>query len=272
MRSLRLDGPACYTGRRAGPGAQTPKSAMTQQTPPEPGPPRAARGEILYTSAAPGRDGAERGREFFCIVQQADGVDVLQAHCEIDDAPSVLRDTTLAMRRDSGAPVDCSYRVSVGGRLAGSGWMRFGDDFAECESWTRRDGRVSQRLDLPGPARWLQAHPIAGDALLTRLYDLSQGPGTQSFDRVFLTSPDHRGASGPMLYPATLSLRYVGDADVETPAGRFRARHFQVSAQGLPEEHPPYEVWCSADDDCLLLEARAHGYMQTRYALAELRR
>ena len=243
---------------------------MTQT--PQGGMPRLLRGEIRYTSAASERDGAERGREFFCIAQQADGVDVLQAHCEIDDRPSVLRDVALAMRHDSGAPLDCSYRISVGGRFEGSGWMRFGDGFAECESWTRRDGRLSQRLDTPGTTRWLQAHPIVGDALLMRLYDLSQGPGMQSFDQVFLTSPDHRGASGPMLYPTALQLRYVGDADVEVPAGRFAGRHFEVSAEGLPEEHPPYEVWCSADDDYMLLRARAHGYMQTRYELVALTR
>ncbi len=234
--------------------------------------PRVLRGTIQYTSAAPERDGAERGREHFLIAQQTDGVDVVQAHCEIDDAPVVLRDTTLAMRHDSGAPIDCSYRISVGGQFEGSGWMRFRDDFAECESWTRRDGRLSQKVEMGGPVRWLQAHPIIADALLMRLYDLDRGPGIQPFDQVYLTSPDHRGASGPMLYPTALRLTYVGDADIEVPAGHFRARHFQVAADGLPEEHPPYEVWCTADDDYMLLRARAGGYMQTRYELSELSR
>ena len=29
------------------------------------------------------------------------------------------------------------------------------------------------------------------------------------------------------------------------------------TAGNLPEEHPPYDVWCSADDDYLLLKASA---------------
>jgi hypothetical protein len=67
-------------------------------------------------------------------------------------------------------------------------------------------------------------------------------------------------------------LVYVGDEVVEVPAGRFDARHFQVTgtAGNLPEEHPPYDVWCSADDDFLLLRASAGGYMQTCYELSEL--
>ena len=119
---------------------------------------------------------------------------------------------------------------------------------------------------------WLQSHPIIGDALLMRLYPLAQGPGRHELDTIYLTSPDHRGATGPQFYVTNFDLVYVGDEVVEVPAGRFDARHFQVTgtAGNLPEEHPPYDVWCSADDDFLLLRASAGGYMQTRYELSEL--
>jgi predicted dehydrogenase len=36
------------------------------------------------------------------------------------------------------------------------------------------------------------------------------------------------------------------------------------------EEHPPYDVWCTADEDYILLKASAGGYMQTHYELTEL--
>ena len=45
-----------------------------------------------------------------------------------------------------------------------------------------------------------------------------------------------------------------------------------LGAGSLPEEHPPYDVWCTADDDYLLLRAGAGGYMQTHYELVELER
>ena len=44
------------------------------------------------------------------------------------------------------------------------------------------------------------------------------------------------------------------------------------TAGNLPEEHPPYDVWCTADDDYILLQAGAGGYMQTHYELVELSR
>jgi hypothetical protein len=230
------------------------------------------RGVIRYTSKKPERMDQERGREYFNLTRQADGIDVLHAHCEIDDQPNVLRDVVLALRHADSSPVDCSVRLSVGDRFEGTGWMRFADGEVECESFNQRDGRISQRVPTPARVRWLQSHPIIGDALLMRLYDLDQGPGKQFFQDLYLTSPDHRGATGPLLFRTGFALVYVGDEDLAVAAGRFRARHFQVTdtAGNLPEEHPPYEVWCTADEDYILLKAGAGGYMQTHYELAEL--
>jgi hypothetical protein len=74
------------------------------------------------------------------------------------------------------------------------------------------------------------------------------------------------------LFRTGFAIVYVGEEDIEIAAGSFRARHFQVTdtAGNLPEEHSPYDVWCSADDDYLLLKASAGGYMQTHYELTEL--
>lgn len=235
---------------------------------------RTVKGAIRYTSRKPERMGEERGREFFMITSQPDGTDVLHAHCEIDDAPAVVRDVVLALRREDSSPLDCAVRLTVGDRFEGTGWMRFADGFAECETHNQRDGRITQRVDTPSPVRWLQSHPIVGDALLMRLYDLSRGPGKMFFQDLYLTSPDHRGATGPQLFRTGFALVYVGEEEVEVDAGTFAARHFQVTdtAGNLPKEHPPYEVWCTADDDYLLLRAGAGGYMQTHYELVELER
>lgn len=231
---------------------------------------RTIRGTIQYTSKKPERMDQERGREYFTLTQQADGVHVLQAHCEIDDAPNVVRDIVLAMNADA-SPIDSSTRITVGDKYEGSGWMRFADGYVECESHNQRDGRISQRVETKGKVKWLQSHPIVGDALLMKLYDLSQGPGKTFFPDLFLTSPDHRGATGPLLFKTGFGIRYVGEEDIEVKAGKFKARHFQVvdTAGNLPEEHPPYNLWCTADDDYLLLRAGAEGYMQTHYELVD---
>lgn len=232
---------------------------------------RTIRGTIEYTSKKPERMDQQRGREYFSITRQHDGKRVLQAHCEIDDEPNVIRDVVLAINEDA-SPIDCSVRLTVGDKYEGSGWMRFANGYVECESHNQRDGRISQKVETQGKVKWLQAHPIVGDALLMQIYDLSQGPGKHFFSDLFLTSPDHRGATGPLLFKTGFGIRYVGEETITVKAGTFNARHFQVvdTAGNLPEEHPPYNLWCTADEDYLLLKAGADGYMQTHYELVDV--
>ena len=229
------------------------------------------RGTIAYTSKKPESMDRERGREYFTLTRQADDVLVMHAHCEIDDEPNVIRDVVLAMNNQA-APYDCSVRLTVGDRFEGSGWMHFTEDKAVCETWSASQGRITQELTTEGRVKWLQAHPIVGDGLLMKLYDLGQGPGKTFFPDIMLTSPDHRGATGPELFVTGLGLKYLGDEDISVVAGSFRARHFQVvdTAGNLPQEHPPYDVWVTADDDYILLRAAVGGYMQTHYELTEL--
>ena len=233
---------------------------------------RTIRGKLQYSSKKPERMNEERGREYFTLTQQPDGTDVLLAHCEIDDTPPVIRDVSQALDHKTSAPKDCSVRLTVGHRFEGSGWFRFSDRAVECETINHRDGRITQKIEIEQPIAWMQCHPIFGDGLLMKLYDLKQGPGKQHFPNMMLSSPDHRGATGPMLFPMGFSLVYVGEEDIEVEAGGFRARHFQVTdtAEDLPEEHPPYDVWVTADDDYILLRAGVAGYMQTHYELVEL--
>lgn len=105
-----------------------------------------------------------------------------------------------------------------------------------------------------------------------RLYPLEQGPGIHHVDNIFLSSPDHRGATGPLFFVTEFDLVYVGEETLSIEAGTFAARHFQVTgtAGNLPEEHPPYDIWCSADDDYIFLKGGVAGYMQTHYELVSL--
>lgn len=229
------------------------------------------RGTIRYTSAKPERLGQERGREYFMFTDQADGVRVVHAHCEIDDEPNVIRDVVMSLDREW-YPVDCSVRLTVGDRHEGTGLMHFSDTHAECETFNRSAGRITQRIDLSSRVRWLGAHPICGDALCLRIFDLSKGPGRQFYPDLMLTSPDHRGATGPMLFALGFGLEFVGRESVTVVAGTFDSLHFRyVDTVGqLPEEHPPYDVWCTDDGNYIFLKGGVGGYMQTRYELTEL--
>lgn len=231
---------------------------------------RSVRGTIRYTSNKPDRLGQERGREYFMINAHSDGQRTCIAHCEIDDRPSVMRDITYSLDANWN-PTDCFVRLAVNDRFMGSGWFRFGADFAECETWTAIEGRVTQRMETSGPLRTFQNHAIQCDAWHLRLYDRTGRKGVQTIDQLLLSSPDHRGATGPLLFRAGLCIDFVGEETLEVGAGTFDALHFKfVSAPGLPVEHPPYDIWCTADEEYIFLKGVIGGYMQTYYELTEL--
>lgn len=234
---------------------------------------RTLRGKILYTSRKPDRMGAERGRESFIITVHGDGKRTLRACCEIDDPPTVLRDVVLSVDADY-RPLDCFTRLTIDDKFEGSGWMRFTESCAETEAFSARDGRIAQRFDLARPVRWLASHPIAGDGMGFAIFDRTGGPGKTFFPDMMVTSPDHRGATGPLLFKLGFGLEYLGDEEVAVPAGTFEAHHFRYvdTAGQLPEEHPQYDVWCTADEDFVFLRGAVGGYMQTFYELVELER
>lgn len=227
------------------------------------------RGVVRYTSEKPDRKGEARGREHWTLVKHADGRASLAAHSEIDDRPSVLRFVQLNLD-PAGRPVDAAVRITVGDAFTGSGWFRFGTGFAECETFTAAEGRMSQRIALDGPLGFFGGHAIQNDGWATRLVDRSRPGEVQGVD-VLLSSPDHRGATGPLLAPVRAHMVFDGEEEVTVGAGTFAAWHFRfVSVTGMAGEHPDYDVWTSTDGDFLFLKGRVGGYMQTAYELVEL--
>ncbi|MEM8981850.1 MAG: hypothetical protein AAGC71_02395 [Pseudomonadota bacterium] len=237
-------------------------------------------GRILYTSRKPDRLGAERGREYFTITKHRDGRRSLRAHCQIDDAPNVMRDVTLTLDKQW-ITRNAHVMLSVGDAAMGSTWYRFMDTYAECEGWTSERGRFTDRVDYDRPRDLFGAHPIQGDAWHLHSVDRSHGPTIKVFDRFLMSSSDHRGATGPELiwHDAGMRVEYVGEERITVAAGTFDAFHFCYGERGSTApgsnetgEHPPYEVWTTADGDFILLKAHVTGYMMTHYELTELNR
>ncbi len=227
------------------------------------------RGVIQYRSLKEGRHMQDRGREFFVVHVHADGARTITANCQIDDRPAVMRDITYSVNANY-EPLDCFVRIGVDDKFMGTGWFRMHKDFVECETYTALEGRVSQRVDLEEPPKTFQNHAIACDAWHFHHFDRSKGSGGQTLKRVMLSSPDHRGATGPMLYPIDMSMDYVGEEEITVKAGTFKALHFQFTGgEGLPEEHPLYDLWCTADGNYTFLKGVIEGYMQTYYELEE---
>ncbi|WP_260679324.1 DUF3108 domain-containing protein [Thalassomonas sp. M1454] len=234
-------------------------------------PHKTIRGTIKYTSNKPERLGHVRGREYFSQTVHANGARTLRAQTEIEDAPAVLRDVVYSVD-ENWKPLDGFSRISVGDEFVGTGWYRFTDEYAECESFTKEHGRQSQKLPLDKPVLAVGAHPTCGDAWFCQIFNIANGPGQQFFENLMLTSPDHRGATGPELFPFSYGLQYVGKEEITVAAGTFNALHFQfVETPGaLPEDHPLYDVWFTDDGDYIFLKGQVGGYMQTAYELEEL--
>ena len=236
---------------------------------------RTVRGKIRYTSKKPEMLDQERGREWFAFTRHGDGSTSFRAQCEIEEpSPTVLRDIVYSIGPD-GQPKDLLLRLTVGDQFMGAGMFRMGDGWIECESYGPSIGRLSQRVETHGPYDGFGTHPIVGDGYLSRIMDVAKGPHRRRL-RVFLPSPDHRGATPPFVSEASIDLEYLGDETVTVTAGTFACRHFRFidnSPTGMGgKEHPHYDMWITADDDHLFVQGGVGGYMQTWYELVELER
>ena len=227
-------------------------------------------GRIHYASKKADRMDEERGREFFTVIKQADGSRTLFTHSEIDDRPSVLRFTQISYGPDW-RPSDAAVRIVVGDTKVGSGWFHFTDSFIDCEAITAEEGRISQRVSLDAPAPMFAAHAIANDAYIYKLFDVTRPDETQMLPTFYASSPDHRGATGPLTCALSCTVDYVGEETVRVRAGRFDAWHFcSRQVHGMPVEHPVYDLWVTADGEFTYLKGRITGYMQTYYEIVEL--
>ncbi|WP_397401258.1 hypothetical protein [Phenylobacterium sp.] len=236
---------------------------------------RSIRGTIVYTSKKPEMLNQRRGFEDFRFTHHTDGKTTLRAHCCIEEPdPAVMRDIVYSLD-EHGKPMDCHVRLTVGDRFMGSGWFRFGPGFVECESYGPSIGRLSQRVELDGPIDGMGTHPVVADGYLLAKLGLEATPGQARTVRVKVPSPDHRGASPPMIAEVNIGVVFLKRETITVAAGTFAARHFQFvddGASGMAGTHPPYDVWITDDADGVMLQGGVGGYMQTWYELTQLER
>ena len=237
---------------------------------------RTVSGKVRYTSMKPGMEGLERGREWFSFTHHGDGSAIMRAVCEIEEPePTVLRDVTYHLGPGM-VPQNLHVHLTIGDNFMGSGWLRHDAEtgIIECESFGPSIGRISQQVKA-GKFDAFGTHPVVGDGYLARKMDVSKGPHRRTM-RCFLPSPDHRGATPPLIAEVNIALEYVGEEEKSVTAGTFACRHFRFvddSPAGMGgTTHPDYDIWVTADDDCLLVYGAIDGYMMNRYELVELSR
>lgn len=236
-------------------------------------PHRTVRGRIRYTSRKPEMMDRERGREWFAFTHHADGAVTMRAQCEIEEPePTVLRDVILSLD-PQGRCRNLHVHLVVGDEPMGSGWFDVRDGAVECESSGATIGRLSQRVAIAEPFDGFGTHPIVGDGFLTRCMDVAKGPHRRAI-RVFVPSPDHRGATPPMIAAVGIDLEYLGDETVTVAAGTYPCRRFAFIDRGAMggRQHPHYEMWVTADEDSVFVQGGVGGYMATWYELVELER
>jgi hypothetical protein len=223
-------------------------------------------GRLQYKRAS---DDHVWGAEDWVMTRGADGQRVLSAHCEMafgDEA--VVRDSVLAVHADY-HPHDCTVRIMNQGHVTGTGWFRFTDTLAECESWTGAQGRISQTMAIARPMRGFGIHALQGDGWLSATFPFEKGPGhTQHWDHSLLHSLHHFGASGPYIHRSTSGLRYVGPEAITVPAGTFDC--YRIQFVGMTNNHPPYDMWITNDGDFLYVKGIVQGYMDSVFELVSL--
>ena len=163
------------------------------------------------------------------------------------DDSKLVRDVIYTRRKD-GRPVDAFIRLQVAHQLIGSGYFRVQDGTMDVIADGNETGHSVQTVSVPEDFFSITTHAVMVDGWIYFNYDRSTG-GEQL--RVFYnTSTRLDGADGPLGRVETCRVKLIGEEEVEIPAGRFKATHFQVDSDNL--EVPASSLWVAGEDKILL--------------------
>ncbi len=219
-------------------------------------------GRIDYMDPKLGR----LGQEWFTVTVQPDGCRTLRAFCQVDKS-DLLRDVTYSMD-GQWRPLDCFVRLEQKGKFTGSGWFHFTDTAIECETFTADAGRVSQRVELGTRLKIFASHPLITDGWQCKMFDHKNPEKVQVIAPWAHPSPLPDGSTGPMTGVGIKKLEYIGEEEIEVPAGRFKCRRYDIHASN--PANPPMNTWVHGDDYQLV---KMHWSLrQFDYVLAEYNR
>jgi len=109
-------------------------------------------------------------------------------------------------------------------------------------------GHSVQTLTVPKDFFSIATHAVMLDGWMYFNYDREKG-GQQP--RIFYnTSTRLDGADGPLGRVENCRVELIGEEEVEVPAGRFKAAHFQMDSDNL--EVPAANLWVAGEDRILL--------------------
>jgi hypothetical protein len=228
---------------------------------------RVRQGRVDYRCSDDRFPSGVMGYEEWTITTHADGSRVLRARCELHDLDTLVRDVVQSVDAEW-HPQDAYVRLTIDDRFFGSALYKFTDSVAEYVGFSAAGDRTGEERAIARGTRGFGTHPVSSDGWLVAHYDLSRGPGTQTFTNNLMSSIDHRGASGPGFELTTTStLRYFGKEAVTVPAGTYDCHHFAFV--NTSNNHPPYDCWLTSDGEYVLVKAIYKGPITQTMLLVE---
>jgi len=212
---------------------------------------RGFRGRYLYKTF---KEGVRRGEESWILTLHPDGSRTMRMLVRID-ATGVLRDVVLRVDARY-RPLETYMSLWVKGQWMGSGLFSVSGTTLDAIV-NGPTGRLTQQLTVPDGFSMV-SHPVAADGWHFWYYDEAAGgsqPGT-------VYSPETLGGgTGSILGRVQkLPLRLLGDEEVETPAGRFPTRRWEMAGA--------FHVWVAEANRMMVrmtLESADREYVLVEY-------
>jgi uncharacterized protein Usg len=190
--------------------------------------------------------GGERGREDWSLTRNCDGTVTMRCLAMTDDS-KLVRDVIYTRRKD-GRPVDAFIRLQAADRLIGSGYFRLQGGAMDVIVDGDETGHSVQTLNIPDDFFSIATHAVMLDGWMYFNYDRAKGG--EQLRRFYNTSTRLDGGDGPLGRVETCRVKLIGEEEVEVPAGRFKAAHFQMDSDNL--EVPASNIWVAGEDKILL--------------------
>jgi len=213
-----------------------------------------ASGKYAYISTV---DQVQNGEEEWFLTVHPDGSRTLRATNSYNDRMKTFR--TVVLRVDLAfRPLEAYANVWTDGQWRGSGLFSVAGNRLDVVV-NSPNGRLVQALDVPDEFSFVP-HPISTDSWATWYYDKDAG-GAQ---KITLYSFDGRGAGVGSILGRLQSetMRYLGEEEIDTPAGKFLTDHF-VMGDGDPHLYIfgshrllAKMTWFAADVEYVLSEYR----------------
>ena len=190
--------------------------------------------------------GGERGREDWSLTRNRDGTVTMRCLSITDDS-KLVRDVIYTSSK-SGRPVDAFVRLQAANQLIGIGYFRVYGDRMDVITDGIETGHSVQTVEVPANFFSITTHAQMPDAWMYFNYD--RALGGEQIRTFYNTSARLDGADGPLGRMEKCRVQLIGEEEVEVPAGRFKATHFQMDSDNL--EVPASNLWVAGEDKILL--------------------